>query len=525
MDHLIISHNLNKNLSTIYDIRSDTYQDEINCLVSPLQMATKEKSGYQSIRQYTDCRFYYPNIVVNKMSGRIYTTHLNIEALSESFCETENLISMLIRRDDSKNLITNHINRMTKKRSFMSEFKIVFNVINQPLAIYESRVHDNKQKEEVMGVEGPVQHQRGILGSAKDKISNYFGFLKQRWRQQEPVVVKDLLILSDDEFLEQRKSKEVMTHDGRIVISQHDLYRRVFAFMEETMEDYAYVVVIVTEYIRSLNDLNIPVESYIYEVIVNVLVRNGQYFKLHQLLQYHVIADSVHVACQLLYIGTKYAPAIQLAIDMFKRLNDPTKIIEVLFSKGLIMNAMKYISHLPDSVVKEMVPRFLEEAVGDEVLYDIIKSHFIAKNIKIDEKYMKHMNLVKENTHHGSESKKDGIIDVESNEETHIEVEFNKEANGDNLQDSLNMLDEDISGETSILGDSLQDINDVHHVSLSEESFRISNSERFKVDDSGKPLDSNNIPPESKGHDEELMQEPYKIGSNKVGKEESIETN
>lgn len=351
IDHLIVSHNHHNNLSTIYDIQSDPDEDTIDCLVSPLQMSysTPDSQGFQMIRQYTDCKFFYPNVVINIASGRIYTSHLNIEALCESFCMSEKLISMLIRRNDSKNLITNYLNKMTKERSFMSDFATAFNTINEPLAIYEEEQDKkNPLKALTMKRNGSLTNVRNNQGneeesdtiinkkpSTREKISQYFGMLKKRWRgQEEEEIPKDMLIMSSDEFLESRKVKELIIKDGRIVITQHDIYQRVFAFMEETMEDHVYVVAIVSEYIRSLNFLNIQVESFIYEVIVNVLVRNKQFFKLHQLLQYHVIADSVHIACQLLHIGSMYKPAIQLSIDMLKRLNDPSKIIEVLFSKG-----------------------------------------------------------------------------------------------------------------------------------------------------------------------------------------------
>jgi len=61
-------------------------------------------------------------------------------------------------------------------------------------------------------------------------------------------------------------------------------------------------------------------------------------------MQYHVIADSLHVACQLLSLGSQYTPALQLAFDMFKRLNEPIQIIEVLLTKGLVRNQQSLTS-------------------------------------------------------------------------------------------------------------------------------------------------------------------------------------
>jgi hypothetical protein len=52
---------------------------------------------------------------------------------------------------------------------------------------------------------------------------------------------------------------------------------------------------IVIEYIRSLNDYNIPVQYFIYELLVNLLVKNNQFFQLQQLIQYQVLTDSLQL--------------------------------------------------------------------------------------------------------------------------------------------------------------------------------------------------------------------------------------
>jgi hypothetical protein len=49
---------------------------------------------------------------------------------------------------------------------------------------------------------------------------------------------------------------------------------------------------VIIEYIRSLNDYNIPVQFVIYELLVNLLINNNQFFQLQQLIQYQVLTDS-----------------------------------------------------------------------------------------------------------------------------------------------------------------------------------------------------------------------------------------
>lgn len=97
--------------------------------------------------------------------------------------------------------------------------------------------------------------------------------------------------------------------------------------------NYRFVIAVLTEYLRSLHFHHIAVEPYLNELLINLLVRNKQFYQLHQLLQYHVIGDFVHVACQLLAIESSYPPAYQLALDMFKRLKTNEEILEVLVTK------------------------------------------------------------------------------------------------------------------------------------------------------------------------------------------------
>jgi hypothetical protein len=93
------------------------------------------------------------------------------------------------------------------------------------------------------------------------------------------------------------------------------------------------MVAVLTEYIRSLNFNHIKVEPFLHEMLINFLVRNNRFYQLHQLLQYHVVSDSVHVACQLLSLENTYPPAYQLALDMLKRLHTHEEILEVLLTK------------------------------------------------------------------------------------------------------------------------------------------------------------------------------------------------
>lgn len=88
------------------------------------------------------------------------------------------------------------------------------------------------------------------------------------------------------------------------------------------------------EYITSLQSYELPIYFYLYELLVNTLVKYGDMFRLHQFLQYHVMTDSKHLACLLLSIQNVYPAAYQIAVDMLKRLGTAhEQIVEVFLSK------------------------------------------------------------------------------------------------------------------------------------------------------------------------------------------------
>ena len=105
------------------------------------------------------------------------------------------------------------------------------------------------------------------------------------------------------------------------VVTQGEMYACVFVPHLVPFVNAKYAESIATEYIRSLNFHHLTVSPFLFELLIHFLVTTSKFTQLHQLLQYHVVADSVHVACQLLSIEGKYPPAYQLALDMLKRLN------------------------------------------------------------------------------------------------------------------------------------------------------------------------------------------------------------
>ncbi|MGH0137992.1 UNVERIFIED_CONTAM: hypothetical protein FKN15_065323 [Acipenser sinensis] len=129
------------------------------------------------------------------------------------------------------------------------------------------------------------------------------------------------------------------------VIDQSDMYTHVLSvFTEKKDVSHKLIIAVLMEYIRSLNQFQITVQHYLYELVIKTLVHHNLFYMLHQFLQYHVLSDSKPLACLLLSLESTYPPAHQLSLDMLKRLSTANdEIVEVLLSKHQVLGALRFI--------------------------------------------------------------------------------------------------------------------------------------------------------------------------------------
>lgn len=103
------------------------------------------------------------------------------------------------------------------------------------------------------------------------------------------------------------------------VVDQSDVYTHVLSpFTENKEMPHKFVIAVLMEYIRSLNQFQIAVQHYLHELVIKTLVQHNLFYMLHQFLQYHVLSDSKPLACLLLSLESFYPPAHQLSLDMLK---------------------------------------------------------------------------------------------------------------------------------------------------------------------------------------------------------------
>uniref|UniRef100_A0A452J395 Uncharacterized protein n=1 Tax=Gopherus agassizii TaxID=38772 RepID=A0A452J395_9SAUR len=170
------------------------------------------------------------------------------------------------------------------------------------------------------------------------------------------------------------------------VIDQSDMYTHVLSvFTEKKEAPHKFTIAVLMEYIRSLNQFQIAVQHYLYELVIKTLVQHNLFYMLHQFLQYHVLSDSKPLACLLLSLESIYPPAHQLALDMLKRLSTANdEIVEVLLSKHQVLTALRFIRGVGghDSVSAR---KFLDAAkqADDNMLFYTIFRFFEQRNQRL----------------------------------------------------------------------------------------------------------------------------------------------
>uniref|UniRef100_A0A8C5A8Z3 Mic1 domain-containing protein n=1 Tax=Gadus morhua TaxID=8049 RepID=A0A8C5A8Z3_GADMO len=170
------------------------------------------------------------------------------------------------------------------------------------------------------------------------------------------------------------------------VIDQSDMYTHVLSsFTERKGVCHKFIIAVLMEYIRSLNQSQITVQHYLYELVIKTLVQHNRFYMLHQFLQYHVLSDSKPLACLLLSLESTYPPAHQLSLDMLKRLSTANdEIVEVLLSKQQVLGALRFIRSV-GSHDNVSARKFLDAAqqTSDQMLFYTVFRSFQQRNQRL----------------------------------------------------------------------------------------------------------------------------------------------
>uniref|UniRef100_A0A8C8K3L1 Mic1 domain-containing protein n=1 Tax=Oncorhynchus tshawytscha TaxID=74940 RepID=A0A8C8K3L1_ONCTS len=160
------------------------------------------------------------------------------------------------------------------------------------------------------------------------------------------------------------------------VIDQSDMYTHVLSsFTEKKDVSHKFIIAVLMEYIRSLNQVQITVQHYLYELVIKTLVHHSLFYMLHQFLQYHVLSDSKPLVI-LCRIGCFFQRIL------LSTAND--EIVEVLLSKQQVLGALRFIRSVGgnDNISAR---KFLDAALqtADQMLFYTIFRFFEQRNLRL----------------------------------------------------------------------------------------------------------------------------------------------
>ncbi|XP_032220481.2 regulator of MON1-CCZ1 complex isoform X2 [Nematostella vectensis] len=355
VDNLVIVHHQASKTSMLFDIKLGGefdgqvihYQPVLAPLpIEQVSLEAEEKDQILGtvVKKNTACEMYsqnwivfQPNIVIDARLGCLWEVMLKLEPLVTMIQDKGILIDFLLLRKDSKMVI---------------------------LAVFKQALIPGRQANLT------------VIAKMFDKVNSVY----------RAVLEAETLAIQATEVGRQPPPRPSPLPSNQTVVTQHDMYTHVLSmFVDNKDIKYKFMVAVLMEYIRSLNQYEISPEHYLYELVINLLVNNKRFYQFHQFLQYHVLSDSKHLACLMLSLEKAFPPAYQLALDMLKRLNTANEeIVEVLLSKHQILPALRYIRAIgiEDSASAR---KFLEAAAATNqaMLYYTVFKFFEQRNIRL----------------------------------------------------------------------------------------------------------------------------------------------
>ncbi|XP_066539363.1 regulator of MON1-CCZ1 complex isoform X2 [Hoplias malabaricus] len=352
VDNLVVVHHQSSQTSFIFDIRLK----EPDCAVNVHQPVLPARSIHpykipltgptsSSNQASVPCELYssswsvfQPDIIISASEGYLWYIQLKLQPTVNLIQDKGKLIDFLLHRRDCKMVILSVCSQMLEggEKGNLPVVATVFDKLNQ---VYKEYL----EAEQAYTV---------AMESGPSRFSNSY---KRPVRTQA-------------------------------VIDQSDMYTHVLsAFTEKKDVPYKFIIAVLMEYIRSLNQFQITVQHYLYELVIKTLVQHSLFYTLHQFLQYHVLSDSKPLACLLLSLESTYPPAHQLSLDMLKRLSTANdEIVEVLLSKQQVLGALRFVRSVGghDSISAR---KFLDAArqTNDPMLFYTIFRFFEQRNLRL----------------------------------------------------------------------------------------------------------------------------------------------
>ncbi|XP_034799725.1 regulator of MON1-CCZ1 complex isoform X5 [Pan paniscus] len=293
VDNLVVVHHQDTETSVIFDIKlrgefdgSVTFHHPVLPArsIQPYQIPIAGPAAVTS-QSPVPCKLYssswivfQPDIIISASQGYLWNLQVKLEPIVNLLPDKGRLMDFLLQRKECKMVILSVCSQMLSEsdRASLPVIATVFDKLN-----HEYKKYLDAEQSYAMAVEAGQSRSSPLL--------------KRPVRTQA-------------------------------VLDQSDVYTHVLsAFVEKKEMPHKFVIAVLMEYIRSLNQFQIAVQHYLHELVIKTLVQHNLFYMLHQFLQYHVLSDSKPLACLLLSLESFYPPAHQLSLDMLKMLQSRLK--------------------------------------------------------------------------------------------------------------------------------------------------------------------------------------------------------
>ncbi|KJH48637.1 putative colon cancer-associated protein Mic1 [Dictyocaulus viviparus] len=285
IDNLIIVHHQGSAKSMIFDVAISpsrvSYSPLITLSIKPSPICQPPPALYVPLWS-----MFQPDIIVDPVVGMMYqltvACHRAHEEISDKVFSQCLLIEFLINRTNQKALVLNTLLTCLREKTLrLRHIRRVFNLIVKKFTLSSA------------------------AGSS---------------------------------HIDSTKPHLIATSVEHLRIEQREMHSA-----EDSSDDPKFIANMLLQYLRSLQSMEVPVEDYLLELVIESLALSGELVKLHQLAKYKVIPHSKPMAFLLISYEARCPPLFQSGVDILARQKACEEVVEILLERGNVIDAIRYL--------------------------------------------------------------------------------------------------------------------------------------------------------------------------------------
>ncbi|KAJ4820466.1 hypothetical protein LUZ62_033032 [Rhynchospora pubera] len=386
VDNVILSHQLDAKVVMLYDL----FLDSLNPISAPLPLLLKGSSGSnsRSISEVSDSissayegmiysdnwNFLVPDLICDVENGLVWKIFLDVEAISASSSDIPSILQFLQCRRSDPAMIKALCLAIT--RTLILErrpISVIARAMDVLVASYSNFLRSgstppatqNTGNDQSTAGSG-VASEHAITGTATKSIiadSSSGMSMHSPSTSDDEVNPEESEKLVGDKSLESSVSQQMASHGSSVAISPDEMYRFVFALVEDEMSgDPAYLVSVIVEFLRSASREKLKMNPDVYLMMNQLLARSNQHANIALFVSNKIIEPSKEVAMQLVDFGQQNYKIHKLGMDMLRQLSLHHDYVSVLLQDGYYLEALRYARKY--KVITVQPALFLEAAMA-----------------------------------------------------------------------------------------------------------------------------------------------------------------